>query len=227
MLTKLNIKVNQTELELATRAIDYSWFKISFNKPTKSFFYDPWVIKEEFKNTVWDKLLSYLPMDIGEARLILLQPGNCYNSHSDIDDRYHLNIVGNYSFLVNIDDATMYKTVADCYWYEMDAGPRHSAVNYGEVVRAQLVVRKLLKSNALEHPISLAISPNDIPIDDARYIFDDTVSIWLNRAVKNGIVMNFNYNPTSGEVSFDVEYKFVNDVLNLIPPTFKVIHGYK
>ena len=81
MLTKLNIKVNQADLLEAQQTVDLNNFKLSFNKPTKSFFYDPWVIKDEFKNTVWERLLEYLPNDIGEARVIVLQPGACYNSH--------------------------------------------------------------------------------------------------------------------------------------------------
>lgn len=222
MLTKLNIKVSQQEIDQAITAIDYNWFKISFNKPTNNFFYDPWIIKDEFKNSIWEKLLSYLPGNIGEARLILLKPGLCYNSHSDIDDRYHLNITGNYSFLVNIDTNTMYRTTADCYWYSMNAGPRHSAVNFGEITRAQLVVRKLLPTNNLKDPVTVSLTPDNIPLDDARYIFDDIISIWLNNAVKQGILMNFSYNPIIGEVKFDVEKEFSKDVLALVPLQFKV-----
>ena len=222
MLTKMNIKVNDSDLNDAKNSVNLDNFKISFNQPTSTFFYDPWVIKEEFKGTIWEKLLKYLPENIGEARLIVLQPGTCYNSHSDIDDRYHLNIFGNYSFLVDIDSQRMYKTIADGYWYDMDAGPRHSAVNYGDIPRAQLVVRKLLTRNTLNNPVSFFIEPNELPIDDARYLFDDTVSIWLNKGVKEGLVTNFSYNPTTGAVQFDLEQDVVDFALSVIPKSFKV-----
>lgn len=221
MITKMNVQVSQNELDAAIASIDYSWTKMSLNIPTGSFFYDPWVIKPEFKDTVWEKLLAYIPTDIGEARVILLQPGHCYNSHADIDDRYHLNLTGNYSFLVDIDSQKMYKTVADGYWYSMDASPRHSAVNYGEAIRVQLVVRKLLLANVLADPIGVEISSDD-SFTHSRYVFDDTISQWLNLATKRKILSNFEVLPGANTVRFKIEKNSLSELEKIIPPKFKL-----
>ncbi len=90
MLTKLNYTVSADLLQEAANSLPSEDFKSSINSPTGSFFYDPWVIKPEFENTVWNKILSTLPFEVGEARIIVLSYGDCYQSHGDIDDRYHV-----------------------------------------------------------------------------------------------------------------------------------------
>ena len=121
--------------------------KIYLNAPTGDFFYDPWKIKDEYKNTYWDDVLQTLDFEIGEARIIKLSVGECYLQHADIDDRYHLNITGDNSILINLENYEIFKIFKDGIWYEMDAGIIHSAVNFGQEDRYQLVVRKLLKKN--------------------------------------------------------------------------------
>ena len=59
------------------------------NEPTNDFFYDPWKIKDNYKNTPFETVLSVLP-NHGEARIIKLTEGECYLAHADIDDRYHM-----------------------------------------------------------------------------------------------------------------------------------------
>lgn len=188
MLFKTNLTVTNEQLTAARQSIPNLDFKLSLNQPTGRFFYDPWAIKPEFKNTIWEELLKMLPENIGEARLISLKYGTAYQSHSDIDDRYHLNITGdNRSFLINIDTQTMYPTFNDGCWYDLNAGPRHSAVNFGYEVRVQLVVRKLLIDNMLNDPVKVSLTSDT----DVRYLFDDTISPLLNRWNKTGFITEF------------------------------------
>jgi hypothetical protein len=177
--------------------------KAEINQPTGNFFYDPWVIKKEFQNTVFEYLLNSLPHPVGEARFIVLKPGSCYHSHADIDDRYHLNIQGQYSYLIDLENSTMFPTNADGQWYEMDAGVRHVASNFGSINRIQLVVRKLLKQNQLNNPTSVKVNYAGPTVEKFRFIFDDKVSPWLNRACKNNIISNFKTDQK--QIWFDIE----------------------
>ena len=113
---------------------------VIFNEPTGDFFYDPWVIKDEYKHTVFDKLLSVLP-NIGQARLIKLECGDTYYAHADIDDRYHMSIQGNYSYLIDLDNNVMHSVPVDGCWYIMDAGKLHVASNFGEIYRYQFFLK--------------------------------------------------------------------------------------
>ncbi len=177
-----------TEAENSLPSVD---FKLTLNQPTGRFFYDKWVIKNEFKDTIWDRLLKLLPENIGEARLIKLDPGTAYRTHSDIDDRYHLNITGDCCYLINLDTETMYKTTDRSVWYNMNAGPRHTAANFNRTHRIQFVVRKLLVENDIVDGIKIVLKPKG-PEQYYRFIFDDILSPWLNRNVKDGYVGDFN-----------------------------------
>jgi hypothetical protein len=92
MLHTLPYTVDSTLLNEAQGSVPAVESKLTINQPTGNFFYDPWDIKEEFKGTVWETLLNTLPLDIGEARIIVLGNGTTYMSHTDIDDRYHLSL---------------------------------------------------------------------------------------------------------------------------------------
>ena len=223
MLKQTQYTVSDEMLTRAATTPLISDFKNTINAPTGRFFYDKWELLPEYKGTVWEEIMNTLPVECGEARLIRLAPGACYNSHADIDDRYHLNITGNYCYLVNIDTAKMYKLIKDGIWYDFNAGPRHSAVNFGDVHRIQLVIRKLLHTNALQDPVKITITVESMPLDDARYIFDDSISLWLNAAVKRGVLMDFNYSP-DGTVRFNVERECVQEVVNILPNGFILKH---
>jgi hypothetical protein len=189
-------------------------FKTTINQPTGDFFYDPWEIKQEFKNTIYEEALASLNTDIGEARFIILKPGSCYHSHADIDDRFHLNIQGHYSYLINLDTQQMNLTYPDGVWYNMNAGPRHVAANFGSIDRIQLVVRQLLKKNYLTNPINVNLFP-DVNLPKARFVFDDTISPWLNEANKRGIISNFSTDLQ--QIWFDIEKDAVNELTQRIP----------
>jgi hypothetical protein len=192
--------------------------KLSLNTPTGDFFYDPWLLKEEYKNTAIEKALNELPGPIGEARLINLESGRCYFSHSDIDDRYHLNITGDCAALINLETEQTWFLTNDGVWYDMDAGPLHSAVNFGQYNRKQLVVRKLLIRTTLKEPVQIQITAKG---ENPRFLFDNTVSPWLNRANKKKIIADFK--PNNLSVSFKIEKSFIQDLKELLPEHFEII----
>jgi hypothetical protein len=202
MIAQTNYLVNdKIKKELKSADIDVN-FKLPLNEPTGDFFYDAWTIKKEYKGTVWDKLVSTLPSNIGEARLIKLEPGQAYRSHADMDDRYHFNIQGERSFVLYTDANLIYPQVESNYWFDMNAGELHSAVNTGRIDRIQLVVRKLLNQNILIDPVHITMTLTTFT-PDYRYVFDEFYSPWLNAANKNGIVNSFVYN--TNYVSFNIE----------------------
>lgn len=215
MITSTTYRVNRDVLTHISK-IQFEG-KLTVNEPIGNFFYDPWKIKKEFEGTSIEKALMQLPYPIGEARLIKLKSGTCYFSHSDIDDRYHLNISGDCSALINLETSVSYFLTNDSIWYDMDASPLHSAVNFGQYDRVQLVVRKLLKKNMLTKPIKVNITPAGT---NYRFVFDNTVSPWLNKANKQGKINNFSTDGNSIELNVDEIY--VNELLEICPKNFSV-----
>lgn len=192
MLTKTEHQIDTFIIEQAIQNCPQNIFKYPINQPTGNFFYDPWELKPEFQNTEWEIIYNSLLGDKGEARIITLESGNNYYSHADIDDRWHLSLDGNQSYLIDLSTLKMVETHRDGIWYSMDAGQLHTAANFGQIPRRQLVVRKLLTRNILKNPIQLSITK----IKDAfdyRYQFDHKVSPWLNFANKQGLITDFHY----------------------------------
>jgi len=185
--------------------------------PSGDFFYDPWVLLEEYKNTVWESILNSLPIDTGQARIIVMESPSCYTQHADIDDRYHLNLSGDRDYLIDLDNQQMHKLVKDGVWYEMDAGRLHTAISVGEHTRMQLVVRKLLTRNVLNDSVSVKITASG---SNPRYSFDNTMSVWLNRASKNKTISNFKQSEAS--VYFDVEQSSLEELKSIVPKEFKL-----
>lgn len=201
-------------LDLIRKAKDYvkpDDFRISINEPTNRFFYDPWKIKEEYKNTIWEEILSTLPIDIGEARIVQLKHGTCYMSHCDIDDRLHLGIEGQYSYLIDIDAKQMHEVAPDGKWSEMNTGVRHVAANFGSITRTQVVVRKLLNDVNIDHPVKIKITPI---CENPRFEFDDIISPWLNRLNKLFLLRNFQ--PFENGVYFEMHKSKLSE-LDLFP----------
>ena len=190
--------------------------KESINMPSGDFFYDPWIIKPKYKGTSWETLLNALPTDIGEARIIVMESPSCYTRHTDIDDRYHLNLSGDDSYLIDLQNNDMHRLSCDGIWYEMDAGLPHTAINIGKYSRVQLVVRKLLTRSKLHNRVTVNIIASG---PKPRYNFDNTLSVWLNRAVKTNVVDNFKQ--TKVGVCFDTEHDNISELKNIIPKEFK------
>lgn len=206
MLVKTNYSVPLPLL----RSIPFSVFqsaKTTINQPTGDFFYQSWVIKQEYRNTVFAQLLDALPTNIGEARVIVLESERCYTKHADIDDRYHMNLHGDEGYLIDLESNTMHHTIKDGFWYLMDAGILHTAASFGEDKRIQVVVRKLLVKNKLVDPVSVSITSIG---KNPRYKFDTVMSPWLNAANKNKTISNFQRQDNA--VVFDVEQYLLIDL---------------
>jgi hypothetical protein len=189
----------------------------SINEPSGRFFYDPWIIKQEYKNTRWEKLISVLPHPVGEARLIILKSATTYSAHADIDDRYHLNLQGEDSYLIDLENKKLHPLERDGVWYDMDAGYHHSAANFGRFDRIQLVVRKLLICNELIDPANVTIQVGDSSEDDSRFIFDRMVSPYLNQWNKCGFLSNFQYENKS--IHFTLEKIALDKLSHIIKET--------
>ena len=191
MLEPTHYTISDNLLQEAAELLPEIDARLVLNEPTGDFFHNPWKIKSEYKGTVWEEILDSIIVDKGEARLIKLIPGEAYPSHADIDDRWHLTIQGNHSYLIDLETHTMHLTEVNGRWYIMNAGCRHTAANFGSEDRIQLVVRQLLPNNILKDPIEVFITLKDVVVD-RRFIFDDVISPWLNLAFKRGIVSKFN-----------------------------------
>jgi len=218
MISQTNLIVPDDLFKLAVDNVPRAEGKFVLNEPTGRFFYDRWQVKEEFKGSAWESLLAMLPESVGEARLIYLKSATCYTTHSDIDDRYHLNLKGEYSYLVNLDNREMFPISQDRVWYEMDAGPRHTACNFGYDDRVQLVVRKLLLESILLNPVQVRLFANTCDFEMARFIFDDTISPWLNTINKQHLINDFRLK--GPDVLFSLESTMVPSLLSILPKEF-------
>jgi hypothetical protein len=221
MLTPTKYTVDTSLFQEACYHLPKQGMKTTINQPTGNFFYDPWIIKDEYKGSVWETLYNSLPVTKGEARIIILDPAQCYQTHADIDDRYHLNIQGEACYLIDLVREQMFCLEQDGIWYDMDTSFLHTATNFGRRARAQLVVRKLLKNNKLKNPIAISLSTTIANTDDARFVFDNTLSPWFNEANKLGFINNFDHSPIS--IKFNIEKDKIDSLKRMLPTEFKII----
>lgn len=186
MLTATEYRATDEQLEYIKGLFDHTSDKQILNYPTGDFFYDPWQVFEKYKNTPLETFLTQLP-NSGEARIIKQSSGNCYFAHSDIDDRYHLNLSGDLAALIDLDDNQNYFLKRDNVVYLMDTSKTHSAANFGEYDRYQLVIRKLLKRSP-HCNVDVEIYPAG---ENPRFRFDKYVSPILNKINKGNELNNF------------------------------------
>lgn len=220
MLIKTHYTASQELLQEAAANLPNGEFRTTLNEPTGNFFYDPWIIKPEYQNTVWSKLLASIEEPIGEARVIVLKPQMSYHVHADIDDRLHLNIQSDSSYLIDLDSEKLHKLQTDGIWFLMNAGRKHTASNFGRFDRVQLVVRKNLQRGNLTSPKTVKIFSKISSVDDSRFVFDNTVSPWLNWANKKRIIDNFK--PSSSCVSIDIEESFIKELNMVLGENFRI-----
>lgn len=220
MLVQTNYTISLTTIQAALAQLPNMEFRLAINEPTGDFFYDPWKLKDEYVGTVWEELYNSLPVVKGEARIIKLESGECYASHADMDDRYHLNLSGTHCYLIDLDTHNMIKLQSDGHWYNMDAGIRHTAANFGNPTRYQLVVRHLFTKHNLDNPISVEIRSKEYT-SHPRFIFDDTISPWLNVANKQAKITNFKF--IDNIVSFDIDEKYLSELKSIVPQQLKLI----
>ena len=219
MIVNTNCTVSHSLIKTAIDSFNTCNFKTSLNNSTGSFFYDPWTIKPEFKNTPWEQLLNSLNQTvIGEARIIKLDIEKCYTAHADIDDRWHLALGEGLNYLVDLENKTFHTTQLGL-WYSMDAGILHSAVNFSDSTRYQLVVRKLLTNADIQNSINIKIRVQGV---DGRYQFDQTLSPWLNRANKRNCINSFSVN--NNIVSFNTTHEELIHIKKIMPENFELTY---
>lgn len=190
-----------TLIEKALQEWPIELSRVTLNTKTGDTFYDEWELKDEYKESAWAELLSTLPCKIGEARVISLLPGQSYRAHADVDNRWHLNLTGNHSYLIDLTAQKLYQQQRDSHWQYMLADRIHTGSNFGNITRMQLVVRQPLQHSNFKKLIPVEISPAYSQID-YRYQFDSQISPWLNQKNQEGTMDDFRY---SGElVSFSI-----------------------
>jgi hypothetical protein len=195
---------------------------IVLNEPIGNFFYDPWKIKDVYKGTLWEQVLDTMPMSIGQARIIKLEPGESYMAHADIDNRWHLNLTGEQAYLIDLDKKIMHECVRDNRWAYMDASCIHAATNYGSIPRLQLVVREPLRNS--RQPIdlvSIAMEPA-YEQHDFRYKFDKQFSPFLNRANQKYKLADFAH--TTFSLKFKLEHELLDEFKKIVNKDFKIIY---
>jgi hypothetical protein len=202
MINELNIDIPAELIDLALKELPSFDFRLTINHPTGNFFYDPWEVKEEFKNTVWGKLIVTLPYSVGEARIVSLASKQCYASHADIDNRWHLALTNDNSFLIDLENLKMHPCEIG-KWYSMEASLMHTAANFGASDRVHLLVRQLLKNAELKNPVEYFIEFNKDFQVPHRYIFDKVYSPILNNLNTRNLLAEFNRTETS--VTFKTE----------------------
>ena len=57
--------------------------------------------------------------------------------------------------------------------------------------------------------------------DDARFIFDNTISTWLNNANKAGFINSFVHSSVS--IKFNIEKNKLDSLKHILPNEFKII----
>ena len=193
------------------------------NEPTGDFFYDRWEIKDLYKGTRWQQVLDTMPMSIGQARIIKLEPGDSYMAHADIDNRWHLNLTGEQAYLIDLDNKVMHECVRDNRWAYMDASRIHAATNYGSIPRLQLVVREPLRRS--RQPINLVniVMEPAYEQHDFRYKFDKIFSPFLNRANQKYKLADFSH--TTFSSSFKLERELLEEFEKLVTSEFKVTYA--
>ena len=210
MLTVIRTKINYKEIYNLVKNLPTG--KNVLTKPRGDFFYDPHILDEQYKGTEIEKVLDLIPMH-GEARVIVMEPGQSYSAHADVDDRWHLTLDADESYLVDLKNQKMYKLVADGTLYLMDSGRLHTASNYGYKPRYQLVIRKRLKGRILDNPVYFNLTLIDPPYN-ARYLFDKSFSILLNRLEKEEKITNFK-KISDKEIEFVIESEQITRIKEL------------
>ena len=210
MLTVIRTKINYKEIYNLVKNLPTG--KNVLTKPRGDFFYDPHILDEQYKGTEIEKVLDLIPMH-GEARVIVMEPGQSYSAHADVDDRWHLTLDADESYLVDLKNEKMYKSIADGTLYLMDSGRLHTASNYGYKPRYQLVIRKRLKGRILDNPVYFNLTLIDPPYN-ARYLFDKSFSILLNRLEKEEQITNFK-KISDKEIEFVIENEQITKIKEL------------
>ena len=89
------------------------------------------ILNREFEGTYLEEIYNTINTvdKLGRARLLTLQPRNCYSFHRDTEIRYHMAIKTNKSCFIMYEDVPPYHIPADGVVYRVDALYHHTALN--------------------------------------------------------------------------------------------------
>jgi hypothetical protein len=188
---------------------------------TRNKYYEPAVLLDSFKGTAVETVLNTIPDAISLLAVIIQDPGDSYPIHTDIQDRYHLNIKSKHSYFLDFEKNRLIPIETDSKLYIMDTGIYHSATNYGNERRIQLGATKMLTPKTLKNPQDIVIEflGNE---KEQNFYFNYYIIPWMNRADKRNIVDRY-VRPKNNKMFFTVEKDFLNEVENICNQYFKLI----
>ena len=131
--------------------------KQDINHCEGNFFYDAWQLKPEFDTPVMQDLMLKLG-PVGQAKIIVVPPGSCYQAHADVEDRYHITLQADHSYLIDLESHVMYPTLQDDWCYIMNTQRLHTAANFGYQDRCQLVIQATFALRGLFTPTCFGLS---------------------------------------------------------------------
>ena len=188
--------------------------KLDVNQPTGNFFYDPWQLKPQYTGTVLHTLLDQLG-NVGQAKIVSIPPGQCYLAHSDVEDRYHVTLQSEHSYVMDISNQKTHPCRVDDCVYHMNTAQLHSVMNAGYVPRIQLVVRQLLTRHQLVDPVHILIEATQAH-HNLRQQWDQSILVWCNLANKQGIMTNFDPMDSEARVQFDMESSHLDSLKEVL-----------
>lgn len=200
----------------------FNSFPLQMHTTNNNFFYGERQLLDRYKGTEFERLWNSLESP-GEAQIQVLDRGRCYIGHCDVDDRYHITLFGNNSYLIDIEKNNLFPTEIDNTVWFLETSTKHTAANFGTVPRVQLVIRKLLNKNKLKNPIPvfLHLQSEDTHFKNAaRYKFDTMVQSFINIGInKNKTVDQFKGDLATASsdvaVYFEIEQDCLADVEQL------------
>ena len=220
MFTATPHRVNSSELLELFRSVQLKqdqhddMFKLDINLPTGEFYYDPWQLKPEYEHTAVAQLLHQLA-PVGQAKIVSIPPGQCYLAHSDVEDRYHVTLQSEHSYVLDITHQQQYACVADDRVYHMNTAQLHTVMNAGYVPRIQLVVRQLLTRHTLVNPVHVHIEATEAPYN-LRQQWDQHILVWCNLANKQGVMTDFDPMNSEAQVQFRMERDQVDSLRSVL-----------
>lgn len=183
MLTKTELHFDIDPIIEQVRNIGYFKRSLVLNETDGNLLSGEYRVKSEYEGTPLGIVLSKLG-NIGEARLLKLDPEDVYTAHTDPDDRYHLSIITTpYSYVADLENCVLHHLPVDgSIWY-MDTSIMHSAINLGGGdERVHLNVRVRLPS--ISKPC-YSIRFEDANNYDWKQMLYNTMMSYINIAIKN------------------------------------------
>ena len=194
----------------------FNSFPLEIHTTTDDFFYGERKLLDRYKGTEFEKLWNSLERP-GEAQIQVLDRGRCYLGHCDVDDRYHMTLFGNNSYLIDIEKNNLFPTEVDHTVWFLETSTKHTAANFGTVPRVQLVIRKLLNKNSLKNPVPvyLHLQSKDKHFKNAtRYNFDVMVQSFINTGInKNKTIDQFKGDLATASSDVAVYFEIEQDCL--------------